>query len=272
MAVAGLCIVGAFIFVGIFGGFLARYPPRSLQPLYEGESGEPPSWEHPFGTTSVGVDVLSEVIQGTRNDLYVGITSTAVSMLIAIVVGSIAGYYGGRIDNVLMRLTEIFLVFPSFVLILVFSRILTLLVVKGYGLLIIIVIIAIFGWPGHARMIRGEFLRVRELEFVQAEKALGVPDRKIIFRHLLPNTLSPVIVVATLSIAYNIILEAAIGFLGFGDPNTTTWGILLQEGYTYLRAEWWGEVFPGIAVLLCVLGFNIMGDGLSDALNPRFRE
>jgi ABC-type dipeptide/oligopeptide/nickel transport system permease subunit len=139
-------------------------------------------------------------------------------------------------------------------------------------LTIVIVILGVFNWSSNARMVRGEFLRVRELEFVQAEKALGASNWRIIFRHILPNILSSVIVVGTLTIAYAILLEAAVSFLGFGDPNTITWGQILQENFSEMRTVWWAEVFPGLAILFSVFGFNLLGDGLSDALNPRLRE
>jgi peptide/nickel transport system permease protein len=140
------------------------------------------------------------------------------------------------------------------------------------GLSIVIFVLAIFNWPGSARMIRGEFLRVRELEFVEAEKALGASNLRIIFRHILPNILSSIIVVASLTIAYAILLEAGVSFLGFGDVNTMTWGQILQNNFSDMRVVWWAELFPGLAILIAVFGFNLLGDGLSDALNPRLRD
>jgi len=141
-----------------------------------------------------------------------------------------------------------------------------------FGLTIVVFVLAIFNWPGDARMIRGEFLRVRELEFVEAERALGASNSRIIFRHILPNILSSIIVVASLTIAYAILIEAGVSFLGFGDPSTMTWGQILQNNYSDMRIVWWAELFPGLAILLTVFGFNLLGDGLSDALNPRLRD
>jgi ABC-type dipeptide/oligopeptide/nickel transport system permease subunit len=140
------------------------------------------------------------------------------------------------------------------------------------GLTIVTLVLAVFNWASDARMVRGEFLRVRELEFTEAEKALGASNMRIIFRHILPNILSSVIVVASLTIAYAILVEAAVSFLGFGDANTVTWGQILQENYADMRNVWWAEIFPGLAVLITVFGFNLLGDGLSDALNPRLRD
>lgn len=205
-------------------------------------------------------------------------------MLLAIAVGAIAGFYGRWIDNILMRTAEIFLVFPSLLFILVFVRIFTLRVGDPFvtlpviniqipvGLTIVVLILGVFNWASNARMIRGEFLRIRELEFIEAERALGASNLRIIFRHILPNILSSIIVVSSLTIAYAILLEAAVSFLGFGDVNTITWGQMLQENFSEMRIVWWAEVFPGLAILLTVFGFNLLGDGLSDALNPRLRD
>jgi len=284
--VAGLIMVSSLIFIAIFHNLLALYParpdPGAFTPFYRGDTAQPPSAKYPFGTSAIGTDVFSDVIHGSVWALYVGTLVTVITMGLAILVGAIAGYFGKWVDNILMRITEIFLVFPSLLLILVFVRIFSISAGAGSwqflglslppGLTIVILILGIFDWASNARMVRGEFLRVRELEFVQAEKALGASNWRIIFRHVLPNILSSIIVVATLTIAYAILLEAAVSFLGFGDPNTITWGQILQENFSEMRTVWWGEVFPGLAILLSVFGFNLLGDGLSDALNPRLRE
>jgi ABC-type dipeptide/oligopeptide/nickel transport system permease subunit len=286
--VLGLIIVLIVVFVGIFGSFFAPYPPRpdpgAYEPFYEGKTRQPPSSEHLFGTTPIGTDVFSEIIHGTKYTLYVGVLVTIISIGIAIVIGALAGYYGGWIDNILMRMSEVFLVFPSMMLILVFVRIFTITSGEPFwvmpllnvqipvGLTIVTLILALFGWAGNARMVRGEFLRIRELEFIEAEKALGASSRRIIFRHILTNLLSTIIVVSTLTIAYSILSESAVSFLGFGDVNTLTWGQILQENFSEMRIVWWAEIFPGLAILLTVFGFNLLGDGLSDALNPRLRE
>lgn len=285
-AVAGMFMVGGLIFVAVFGDFLAPYPgrphPGALRPLYDGEASQPPSWKHPFGTASVGYDVFSEVVHGAKYTLYVGFVATFITMGLAILVGSITGYFRGLVDDALMRLAEVFLVFPTLPLILAFTRVYTVAAGTTYwnvmgvnipvGLTIVVAILGAFGWAGNARLIRGEFLRVRELEFVKAEQALGADSRRIIFRHVLPNILSPVIVVSTLTVAYAILSEAGISFLGFGDPNAITWGQMMQENFIDIRIAWWTEVFPGLAVLWSVFGFNLLGDGLADALNPRLRE
>lgn len=286
--VFGLIIVLGVFFVGIFGSFLAPFPARpdfaAYTPFYEGDVRQPPSQKYPFGTSAIGTDILSDVIHGTKYTIYVGVVVTTITMVLSIVVGAIAGFFGRWIDNILMRISEIFLVFPALLFILVFVRIFTLTVGDPFwvipvinlqipaGLTIVIVILGIFNWASNARMIRGEFMRIRELEFIEAERALGASNLRIIFRHILPNILSSIIVISTLTVAYAILLESAISFLGFGDANTITWGQILQENFSDMRIVWWAEIFPGIAILLTVFGFNLLGDGLSDALNPRLRE
>jgi ABC-type dipeptide/oligopeptide/nickel transport system permease subunit len=295
--VFGLIIVMAVFFVGIFGSFFAPYParpdPHAYDPFYAGDVRRQPSWldEHEpnnfkylFGTTAIGTDVFSDMIHGTKYTVYVGVLVTLITMALSIVVGAIAGFYGRWVDNLLMRIAEVFLVFPALLFILVFVRIFTLQVGDPFvtmpivnfqipvGLTIVVFILGVFNWASNARMIRGEFLRIRELEFIEAERALGASNIRIIFRHILPNLLSSVIVVSSLTIAYAILLEAAVSFLGFGDVNTITWGQMLQENFSEMRIIWWAEVFPGLAILLTVFGFNLLGDGLSDALNPRLRD
>jgi ABC-type dipeptide/oligopeptide/nickel transport system permease subunit len=285
--VIGLIIVLSVVFIGIFGDFIAPYPafpdPKALTPFYHGNVRTAPNSQYLLGTDTLGTDVLSDILHGTKYALYVGIVVTAITMAIAIVVGAVAGYFGSWVDNVLMRLTEVFLVFPSLLFILIFVRVFTLGAGAGtsinflgigipIGLTIVVLVLAIFNWPGDARMIRGEFLRVRELEFVEAEKALGASNLRIIFRHILPNILSSIIVVASLTIAYAILLEAGVSFLGFGDVNTMTWGQILENNFSDMRVVWWAELFPGLAILITVFAFNLLGDGLSDALNPRLRD
>jgi peptide/nickel transport system permease protein len=285
--VAGLIIVLSVVLIGIFGDFVAPYPafpnPKALTPFYEGNVRTAPNSKYFLGTDVLGTDVFSDILHGTKYALYVGIVVTAITMAIAIVVGAIAGYFGSWIDNVLMRITEVFLVFPSLLFILIFVRVFTLGAGAGgafnflgislpIGLTIVVLVLAVFNWPGDARMIRGEFLRVRELEFIEAEKALGASNRRIIFRHILPNILSPIIVVASLTIAYAILLEAGVSFLGFGDVSTMTWGQILENNFSDMRIVWWAELYPGLAILISVFGFNLLGDGLSDALNPRLRD
>jgi len=295
--VFGLVVVATVFFFGFFGSFFAPYParpnPDAYAPFYAGDTRTPPSWLDPdepnnfkyiFGTTPIGTDVFSDMLHGTKYTVYVGLLVTGITMALSIVIGAIAGFYGRWVDNLLMRIAEVFLVFPALLFILVFVRIFTMTVGEPFvtlpviniqiptGLTIVVLILGVFNWASNARMIRGEFLRIRELEFIEAERALGASNIRIIFRHILPNLLSSVIVVSSLTIAYAILLEAAVSFLGFGDVNTITWGQILQENFSEMRIVWWAEIFPGIAILLTVFGFNLLGDGLSDALNPRLRD
>jgi len=269
---AGLVIVLFFAFIALTSGFIAPYPVRSYEALYTGESGQPPSWKHPFGTELSGIDVFSEVIHGTRNDLYVGVAATLIATGIGILIGGLAGYFKGLTADTLLGLTQIFLSLPTLLFILLFARVFSVLVYQGFGLSLIVIILGVFGWPSIALVVRGEILRVRELEFVEAERALGAGSARILFRHIVPNILTTVIVIATLSVAGNILTEVVVSFLGFGDANTSTWGLVIHEGATYVATHWWVPFFPGLAVVVSVLGFNLLGDGLSDALNPRLRE
>ena len=258
--------------VAVIGPFLVAYPARSYASLYEGDAGDPPSFKHPFGVEISGIDVFSETVDSTRNDLYVGLAATLITTLIGLAIGALSGYFKGIVSDVLLGVTQMFFVIPFLLLILLFARVFSVLVFKGLGLTLIVLILSFFGWSGIAYVVRGEALRLREMEFVQAAKSLGAKSSRLLFRHIVPNILSPVIVLATLNIAGFILTEVVVSFLGFGDPNTSTWGLLLNEGYPYVRTTWWVALFPGLAVVFCVLGFNLMGDGLSDALNPRLRE
>jgi peptide/nickel transport system permease protein len=273
-ALAGGVIVLFFIFMALYGEFFAPYPPRSFACLYQGCTDLPPftNWAHPLGTEPSGIDVYSEILHGAAGDLYVGVAATALSVAIGLVVGALSGYKSGAAAAILLGVTQVFFVLPVLILILLFSRIFILLVAKGLALTLIVVILGVFGWPTIAFVTRGEILRIKELEFVQAARSLGASNTRILFRHILLNVLSPIIVLSSLLVAGNILTEVVISFLGFGDPSTSTWGLLLQEGFLYVRTSWWVSLFPGIAVVIAVLGFNLVGDGLADALNPRIRE
>jgi len=271
-ALIGSAIVVFFIAVAILAPYIAPYPARSYLPLYEGEAGTPPSFKHPLGVEDSGIDVFSETIHGTRNDLYVGLAASLITTLIGVALGALAGYFKGAVSDILLGVIQVFFVIPVLLLILLFARVFSFLVFKGLGLTLIVLILSFFGWSSIAFIVRGETLRLKEMEFIQAARSLGAGSFRLLFRHIVPNILSPVIVVATLNIAGFILTEVVVSFLGFGDANTSTWGLLLNEGFSLVRTDWWVSLFPGLAVVLCVLGFNLMGDGLSDALNPRLRE
>jgi len=273
-ALAGAVIVAFFVFIALYGAFFAPYPPRSYYCLTNGCANLPPftNWAHPLGTEYSGIDVFSEILHGALGDLYVGVVATMISVAIGLLVGAFAGFRTGPTGAVLLGITQIFFTLPVLVIILLFARIAQVLVAQGLGLTLIVVILGIFGWPTIAFVARGEILRIKELEFVQAARSLGASNTRILFRHILLNVLSPIIVLSSLLVAGNILTEVVISFLGFGSPSSSTWGLLLQEGFLYVRTSWWVSLFPGIAVVIAVLGFNLLGDGLSDALNPRIRE
>lgn len=272
-ALAGLIIIGVIVFMGAFDWLIARYPPNAIPGFYAGEVRAPPSSKYLFGTDFVGHDVFSQVVYGARSALYVGFGVAAIAMSLAIVVGLVSGYYGGAVDNVLMRITEIFLVFPFLLILLVFLKVISAITPSGGGgLSIVVTMIGLFSWAANARIIRGEVLRVKQYEYIEASKSLGASGNRILFRHILPNVLHVVIVLTTLQIATAILVEAAVSFLGFGDPNAITWGQQLQKAQEAVKEAWWEGVFPGLFITLLVLGFSMLGNGLRDALDPRLRE
>ena len=283
-AVAGLMIVAVIGVMAIFQDQVAPYPPKclvGLDPRCPSPSGrtdewqirQPPSVQHPFGTDGNGYDVYSQIVYGARPAFLVGIGATAISIGIAILIGLVAGYSGGWIDNVLMRITEVFLVMPFFLILLVFLRVFEAQTGSGGGVIwIVIAIIGIFSWSGAVRIIRGEVLHVREFEYIAASRQIGSSSSRILFRHLFPNVLHIIVVLATLQVAVSILTEAGVSFLGFGDTNTLTWGRLLTDASSNVKQAWWAGAFPGIFITLLVMGFNLFGNGLRDALDPRLRE
>ena len=272
-ALAGTFIIGFVLFFAVFDALIAPFPPNATPGFYVGEARVPPSLKYLFGTDYVGHDVFSQVVYGARSALYVGIGAAVIAMSLAVLVGLVSGYYGGILDNVLMRITEIFLVIPFLLILLVFLKVITAIAPSGVGgLSIVTFMIGIFSWAGNARIIRGEVLRVKESEFIEASKSLGATKIRIIFRHIFPNVLHIIIVLSTLMIANAILIEAAVSFLGFGDANSITWGQLLQKANEAVKEAWWEGVFPGLFITLLVLGFNLLGNGLRDALDPRLRE
>ena len=272
-ALLGAFIIGFVVFLGLFDALIAPFPPNASPGFYIGEARVPPSLKYFFGTDYVGHDVFSQVVYGARSALYVGFGAAAIAMSLAVLVGLVSGYYGGIVDNILMRITEIFLVIPFLLILLVFLKVITAIAPSGMGgLSIVTLMIGIFSWAGFARIIRGEVLRVKESEFIEASKSLGANNRRIIFRHIFPNVLHLIIVLTTLMIANAILTEAAVSFLGFGDANSITWGQLLQKANEAVKEAWWEGVFPGLFITLLVLGFNLLGNGLRDALDPRLRE
>jgi peptide/nickel transport system permease protein len=229
---------------------------------------EAPSSQHLLGTDDRGRDILSRIIWGTRISMSVGFVAEGISVVIGVMLGAIAGYYLGKVDMIIMRIIEIVSLFPVFVLII------TLVSLLPPSILNIMIILGITGWTGIARLVRGEMLKLRNAEFTLAARASGLGDTRIIFRHLLPNAFSPVLVSATFGVAGAIVIESALSFLGFGvPPPTASWGEVLSQSKTYLpRGAWWLVVYPGFAIFVTVTAFNLVGAGLRDAMDPRLRE
>lgn len=221
---------------------------------------EPRAW---FGADSMGRNILAGIVHGARASLAVGLVATVIAVLIGLVIGIPAGYLGGRFDDALMRLTEIFQTIPSFL----FAIVLVAIFQPSFAS--VISAVALVSWPPIARLIRAEFMRVKTSEFVEAALVQGYSRTHIVFREILPNCLSPLVVMSSLMVANAILLESAISFLGLGDPNLMTWGYMVGTSRTYLRLAWWMCLFPGLAIFLTVLAVNLMGEGLNDALNPR---
>jgi peptide/nickel transport system permease protein len=263
LAIGGLITIVIIFLIAIFAFLLAPYDPGKTN---VSKKLTPPSLENFLGTDQLGRDVFSRMLYGSRISLSVGFVAVAISIFIGVFVGAIAGYYGRWVDSVLMRFVDIMLCFPSFFLIL------TVVALLGPSLFNVMAVIGITSWMGTSRFVRAEFLSLRERDFVQAAKALGVRDYRVIFRHILPNALAPVFVTATLDVATAVLVEAGLSFLGFGvQPPAPSWGNVLTEGRTYIFDAWWLTIFPGLAILITVLSFNLLGEGLRDALDPRLR-
>ena len=241
---------------------------------------QPPSVQHPFGTDTVGRDILSRTIYGGQISIMIGITAASVEVLIGILIGAIAGYFGGKIDSVLMRFTEAMLNMPQLLLLIVMSKFfsgkISNINILGRELsgsvIVIIFIIGLTSWPYLARIVRAEFLSIKEREFILAARATGTPNWEIIFKHILPNSIAPIVVSATLGVASAISLEAYVSFLGMGvRAPTATWGNMLENAYRYIESAYWLWFFPGMLIVLITLSINFLGDGLRDALDPRSR-
>jgi peptide/nickel transport system permease protein len=278
MAIFG-AIVLFLIVLYSFGGMLVL----SEADANRTETGlrlQPPSQEHPFGTDTIGRDILARTIYGGQISIIIGLTAMVVELLLGITIGSLAGYFGGLLDSLLMRVTETVLVIPQIFLLLVmakyFAQSIPNIELGGRtfsgSVLVIIFVIGITSWPYLARIVRAQFLSVKERDFILAARATGTSTGEIIFRHILPNSIAPIIVSATLSVAAAITLEAYISFLGLGvRPPTATWGNMLEGAYNYIESAWWLWFFPGFLIALTVLSINFLGDGLRDALDPHSR-
>jgi peptide/nickel transport system permease protein len=281
LAVAGLVFIVMLVFIALAAPWIA-----TSTPLYCTASGAclkapipytpteynlddtlaPPSARHWFGTDEQGRDVAARMVYGTRISLAVGVVAVGIYVLIGILLGAAAGYYGGWVDQIVSRAIEIMICFPTFFLIL------TLLAFVGPSIYNIMIIIGLTSWTGVARLVRGEFLKLKTQEFVQAAIALGANDSRIIFRHMLPNALAPVLVSATFGVAAAILIESGLSFLGFGvPPHVPSWGSILSQSQEFMDIAWWLTAVPGAAIFVTITVYNIVGEGLRDAIDPRLK-
>jgi peptide/nickel transport system permease protein len=261
LALAGGIIVAFLLFVAILAPLVSPYDPNDIDRKH---ILEPPGIQHPLGTDDLGRDVLSRMIWGSQISLSVGFVAVGISIIMGMIFGSLSGYYGGWMDRVIMRFIDIMLSVPTFFLIL------AVIAFIGSSIWNIMIIIGITSWMGVARLVRAEFLSLKEREYVLAARAVGASGMRIIFRHIMINSLAPVLVSAVLGIAGAVLVESSLSFLGIGvQPPTPSWGNILTLGKDNMETAWWLSVFPGLAILITVLGYNLLGEGVRDALDPR---
>ena len=261
MAFMGVVLVGILCIVAILAPVITRYEPSAIN---YGSLLQGPSGEHWFGTDFLGRDLFSRVVHGARISLLVGVVAVAIAMLIGVPLGLAAGFFGGAVDAFVMRLVDIFLAFPVILLAIAIMSIL------GPSIFNVMIALGLVGWTKYARLVRGIVLGLRESEFVTAATALGARSSRILVRHLLPNSVAPLIVLSTFGLAEAVVVEAALSFLGLGvQPPTPSWGGILNEGRSYMRQAAHITTFPGIAIVITILGFNFIGDGLRDAMDPK---
>jgi peptide/nickel transport system permease protein len=268
-AFVGLVFVAAVVLAALLAPVLTPFDPLAQD---ISQRLKPPGWTnadgraHWLGTDHLGRDILGRILYGSRIALVVGLSAVAIAGTLGLVIGVVSGYFGGRVDDLFMRLADVQLAFPFILLAL------AVIGVLGPSLRNIIIVVGVSGWVVYARIVRGEVLSLREREFVQAARAVGSPPGRVIARHLVPNAFAPWLVIATLDMARVIIVESALSFLGLGiPPPTPTWGGMLADGRVYMSTAWWLATFPGLAILVTVLGINLLGDGLRDTLDPRLK-
>jgi len=263
-ALFGLVLIILLVLTAIFARVLAPHDPIATFVEY---TMAPPSWQFPLGTDMLGRDVLSRVIYGTRVSLYVGVFSLLLPLLAGIPLGVISGFYGGVIDNCIMRVMDVILAFPIFLLAIV------IMVILEPSITNVVIALGIVRIPIYARLVRGSVLALKELQFVEAARALAMRDTRLLWRHILPNCMAPIIVTSTLSVGTSIIVEASLSFLGLGtQPPTPSWGWDLKANLLLMEINPWITLFPGMAIFLTVLAFNLFGDGLRDVLDPRLKD
>ncbi len=260
-AVAGGIVVLALFIISLLAPYITPYAPSNIDAYHV---LLPPSAEHWMGTDELGRDVFTRVIYGARISLLVGFVAVGIYIAIGTLIGLLSGFYGGWVDSALMRFVDIMLCFPTFFLIL------AVIAMIGPSIWLIMIVIGVTNWMGVARLVRAEVLSIRERDFVLAARAIGASDVRVIFRHILPNAMGPVLVAATLGVAGAILTESALSFLGIGvQPPTPSWGNILTSGKDYIEFAWWLSLYPGLAILVTVLAYNLLGEGIRDAIDPR---
>ncbi|MDO6585694.1 ABC transporter permease [Salipiger sp. 1_MG-2023] len=274
----GLALVSFVVLVAILSPLIAPYAADDQSAMLSFGSRAGPSLAHPFGTDRMGYDVFTRIVYGAPTALAVGLGTMLVASVLGLLVGGISGYVGGWADEVMMRVTEFFLVLPVFVVILAVVRLFGVIVVGTpledipyLNLTTIVVLLGLFGWPPIARIARAEFMRLKSMEFVEAARCIGATRTDILLRHILPNAMPSLVVIIALGIGSAILSEAMVSFLGFGDPEAISWGQLLYFNYEQLKVSPWASIAPSTAIFVTVLGFNLLADGLSDAFNPRVK-
>ena len=266
MAVLGLVILIILVLLAVFANVIANYDNVVIKQNLS-QRLQAPSAAHWLGTDEFGRDIFARLVHGTRVSLQVGIIAVGISIVIGGILGAIAGYYGGKLDNIIMRIMDIFLAVPSILLAIAIVSAL------GPSILNLMLAISISSVPSYARIVRASVLSIRDQEFIEAAKAIGASNTRIIFRHIIPNSLAPVIVQATLGVAGAILSTAGLSFIGLGiQPPAPEWGSMLSGGRQYLRYAWWVTTFPGVAIMITILSLNLLGDGLRDALDPRLKQ
>ncbi|MDH5452077.1 MAG: ABC transporter permease [Paracoccaceae bacterium] len=259
-ALFGLVVLLIFAFFAVFGPWVAPHDPNAMM----FDMLIPPSWEYPLGTDDLGRDLLSRVIHGTQISLFVGLSTVAIALVFGVALGLIAGYYGGWIDNIIMRYIDLQWAFPNFIIAVY------LVAVFGAGLLNVIIAISLAFLDDFARIARSMVLTIKQEQYVDAARVSGASNQRIMWRHILPNAVAPIIVQATVSVSYAILGEASLSFLGLGvEADTPTWGLILADGRSFISRAWWLGLFPGAAIMLTVLSINFLGDGLRDFLDVR---
>ena len=266
LSIVGLLLVTGLVFVALFGAWLAPYPEHVAGGINTALRFRPPSGAHLFGTNELGQDVFSLVLAGTRVSLFAGLAVVALGALVGTMIGAIAGYAGGWTDDILMRIADLKLTVPGLIFAMAIAAAL------GPGIFNMVLAIAAGWWPGYARLVRGEVMARKEEMFVTAARAIGAGPGRILFRHILPNVMTPVIIKMSLDMGFAILTVASLGFIGIGvKPPTPEWGALLSVARNYMPDVWWTAIFPGLAIFVAVFGFNLLGDGLRDVFDPRAR-